>query len=560
VSHYSCLLLESGLAIILLAAALTVPQIGESRFAGVESTLTRVARRPNRSVLLVMLVALAGRAALLPLFPPPAPSVHDEFSYLLAAETYASGRLTNPPSPMWPHFESVHILQQPTYMSMYPPAQGLFLAMGKKLTGQAWFGAWFAFILMAGAICWMLQGWMPASWALAGGLLVVARWGLFSYWVNGYWGGAVPALGGALVMGSLPRLVRQGRLRDSLWLAAGLVLLANSRPYEGLIVSATAITVVLVWAVRHGCLRQMLKLKVIAPIIVVLSSSAAGMLYYNARVTGSALLLPYMADRQQYAMTPLFLWQALRPEPVFRAASLRHVYQAEVDLYRRGRRLGGIPEMLRKVKNFWLFFLGPLLTIPFSALILPPGPRRDGARELFLMIVGAVGIGLLAEVWFYPHYAAPAMAAIVALLLQGLRRLRTWYWRNKTAGLFLARAVPLACLLMGLVPLAAAKFRITLVYWPPEWCGGSPNIVRPASLTANLTNALIFVRYSPTHEVGDEWVYNGADIGRSPVIWAREIDSAHDDELIRYFKHRSVWLLEPDKHPWILRPYSLLKP
>ncbi|MGH9521404.1 MAG: hypothetical protein ACRD3E_02595, partial [Terriglobales bacterium] len=165
-------------AIVLLFAALLLfcPQ----PFNAAERVLRRIARRPVASVLLVGVLALGLRAALLPWLPIPAPYVHDEFSYLLQSDTFASGRLTNPPHPMGVFFESYHINVQPTYQSMYPPAQAAFMAAAQIITRQPWWGVWLSVGLMCAAVCWMLQAWMPPPWPLLGGLFCVLRFAVFS--------------------------------------------------------------------------------------------------------------------------------------------------------------------------------------------------------------------------------------------------------------------------------------------------------------------------------------------------------------------------------------------
>ncbi len=123
------------------------------------------------------------------------PKVHDEFSYLLAADTFARGRITNPTHPMWHHFETFHVIHQPSYASKYLPGQGLILAVGQAAAGHPIVGAWLSAAFAAAAVCWMLQGWMPPKWALAGGLLVALHGMLQLRWGISYWGGFLPMTG-----------------------------------------------------------------------------------------------------------------------------------------------------------------------------------------------------------------------------------------------------------------------------------------------------------------------------------------------------------------------------
>jgi predicted membrane protein len=172
----------------------------------------------------VGLSALLLRLAILPWHPATLPFVPDSFSFLLAANTVAHDRLSSPTPAMWIYFESIHLDMFPTYGSMYFPVQGLLLAVGKVLLGHPWFGVLLAGALMCAAICWMLQPWLPPTWALLGAILAILRLALFSYWINTHYAsGALAALGGALVLGALPRLTR-----TPVWLGNSGIKIVNS--------------------------------------------------------------------------------------------------------------------------------------------------------------------------------------------------------------------------------------------------------------------------------------------------------------------------------------------
>jgi hypothetical protein len=68
---------------------------------------------------------------------------------------------------------------------------------------------------------------------------------------------------------------------------------------------------------------------------------------------------------------------------------------------------------------------------------------------------------------------------------------------------------------------------------------------------------LVFVRYWPQHIFQNEWVYNAADIDHAPIVWARDLEPSQDENLLRYYPHRTAWLLEPDATPPKLTHFEL---
>jgi hypothetical protein len=511
----------------------------------------RLANHRGASIALCGILPVAIRLSLLGLYPVPEPSIHDEFSHLLLADTLVHGRLTNPAHPMWQHFESIHIIQQPTYNSMYPPGQGAFLALGEWLFHEPWVGVVTSVGLMFAAMCWMVQAWLPPKWALYGTLLAILAFGLSTLWMNSYLGGAVPGIGGALVLGAVQRLRRDGphKVGQSILLGIGVVLLMNTRPFEGLVLTLAA----LVYLALGAPLRAWAQIVVPAGLILCAGLVFTG--YYNWRVTGSPVRMPYEVNRDSYGWPENLGFLPIK-QVTFRHRVLRDMYRKEIAHHTIYSSWNLFVDSLdvRAFEN-WSFFFGPVLTIP---LLLLPSVFLD-RRTRPLVVILAVMLGLnLFQMVLYPYHLGPIVPALFAVIAQGSRHIYILLSRTKPArGLAFALLLPLCVAAASTLKLEAADLGIPLSYWEHgAEAHGDARAYIQGWLSRRPRKQLVIVHYSSRHSPDQEWVYNGADIDNSKVVWAREMDAASDAGLLSYFKDREVWLLNADSYPQRVRPYD----
>ena len=525
--------------VVLIVVLLTPPRY-TTWLRPVERSLGRMAQRRELSVMFVGLLALGSSATLSLLGRMPEPSVHDEFSYLLAADTFSRGRLSNPAHPLWMNFESFHILQHPLYASKYPPTQGLMLALGQVIGGHPIVGVWMSTALACAAIYWMLLAWLPPMWALLGGVLTALHPWILHQWGQTYWGGTVAMIGGALVFGAMRRIVRRPNVRHSLLLGVGLAVLANSRPYEGLVASLPVAVALLGWMLGKNGPRARVSIGRIAlPTLTVLALTGAAMGFYNWRLTGEALRMPYQVYEAMYASAPLFLWQLPPPMPTYRHAVMREFYIFNDYLFREQHTLRGLARMTwHKVKTLWMCYQGGRyfrvgLTIPLLTL---PWLLRHRWTRFALLTCCVFTLGLLVEPWIQTHYAAPLTALVVTIMLQAARHLRLWRWGGRPVGRFLVWTL-VVITVASFAQAFAQRMQLKPIGWEYERAG----ILK--ELKADGRQHLVIVRYGPMHLQNHEWVYNEADIDEARVVWAREMERPQMPRLLEYFRERQVWIL-----------------
>ncbi|MEP6714132.1 MAG: hypothetical protein ABJC09_01080 [Terriglobia bacterium] len=507
------------------------------------------AHRRTSTWLLMGAAVLLVRAALLPVWPIPQPVIYDEFSYLLQADTFAHGRLTNPPHPLWQFFESIYILQQPTYASKYPPGQGLAMAAGQRLAGNAWYGVWLSCGALAAALCWALQGWLPLRWALLGSVISLDLC-LFSYWMNSYWGGAVAGIGGAMVVGAWARIVRGGQRRQAWIFGIGIVLLLLTRPFEGFLLAAPASMAL--WA-RLGRSQWQVWL----PVASLLAMGLAWQGFYDFRVTGRFWRMPYQEYFAQYESVPPLTILPVQPNKVFRHFDLEFHDSGWTRKVNREARSWRLPAIRGKdlYTTLKTIFGSSTWVLVFAAIF--PALLLSRRLRLPVILAGLMAGGSAIELVYYSHYAAPFAAVLLILLVEGLRRLNLLA-RRKTAGGRKFGKFAVATLCGGILVLTWTEHATDIYrHRTPEEIRSVIATRGPIEhdlLERRPGKHVIFVRYTGTEIPHQEWVYNASDIDGSDVIWAQDMGS-QNGRLMSYYPARSFWLFEPDRDSRHLAPY-----
>ena len=467
---------------------------------------------PSRRVAYVAVCALSLATSVLTLHfrgqPQPPRWMGDDYGYLLNADTFLHGRLTNPPHPMRAYFETIYVLQEPTTIAQYLPGNPLVLALGRLIAGRAIVGMIVVTALAAMAMLWALRGWVSEGWAFALAC-VVAVHPMMAHWSVNFHSGSLSVLGGALMAGAA------GRLRHGVAFGVGAVLLLFTRPYEGLFVGVL-FGAIFVWHRRF---------RPLAVAAVIVAAGLAALMADNVVTTGHALRLPYVVYNERVFSIPFFIWQKARPVPCYDVPEIAHVQTMFRNYYFRWRTPRGLLdtavfESLEVLDDavpqgvLWLAALVPLAVAPRRLLV-----------SLFIALLSLLQV----TTWVQTHYIAPYAALFAVAYACGIVRLPPW----------LGRASFVALAFLAVVSMTR--------WWREPFPTGARGAI-DAAVTRTPGPHLVIVPPNCDGLIG-----NGAEIDRQRVVWAR--DRGANGPLLQYYADRSVWQLGADcTHATLVRP------
>lgn len=466
----------------------------------------------------------------------PTPFSQDEFSYLLAADTFAHGRLTNSTPQGHIHFETHQETVTPSYHSKYQPGMGLILAAGQVLAGHPFVGQVLALALATVALLWMFHVWLPARWSLAATLL--ASLPMIMSWGDNYFaGGPLAVLAGALLMGTFRLMLERGiRWQDGLLLGLASVIYFWTRTFEGAVVCVTLGLLTAWHLVTHNSIPKLLLL--IGTSLVVVIPAMIFQLKFNEACVGDPWTLPYTVYERQYAITPPFLFQKPPPIPNYHHDIIRRFHEVTLHGFQRQFNVTNwFTDVLPyKFGMAWFYFFFMLWIFPLCCW---PELVRDRWSRLALIVWCALFLTMQCVSWMLHHYLAPAFPAWAVVVFMSLRHAQTWRYQGKRIG-------------RSIVVFAVTSFVafVLLNMWAKTFLVGNTWSDIRALVIEQVASQpgkhLLLVEYAPDHQPAKEWIYNSADIEQQPVLLARSMSPEQNRQLLAMYPDRKPWRVVAD--------------
>ena len=180
-------------------------------------------------------------------------------------------------------------------------------------------------------------------------------------------------------------------------MGVGIAILANTRPYEGLVF---CIPVAIAFLRSRPFSHQRRPAMGLIAAVLIPAFAATG--YYNRAVTGSALQMPYTEYARQYVYIPLFNFQPLQPTKVYRTPVIYDLHQNwERERWENARSWQLIPIRLPDWKGVASVVLGSVL-MGVLVVVFAADLWRDRRIRLPLTCVLAALAGSLIEVRLLP--------------------------------------------------------------------------------------------------------------------------------------------------------------
>ena len=498
-------------------------------------------------ILIALLVSIVGI---------PIPQTHDEFGYLLAADTFLHGRLVNPTPTSPQHFEFFHILLKPVYAAKYPPLQGFFLAVGTLLTGLPVAGVWLSSLLGSLSIYWLLRAFFSLRWSLFGTILWVFA-PLNILWCDSYWGGHVAVLGGALSAGAFFRYLRIPTGKYLLIWGAGIFLLLNSRIYEGAVLTAI---LMLFWVYdrlkNRKTGKEFYRRTGVFVLIIFINFLWIG--FYNYSVSQNPFVLPYSLHHAQYHRVPLFVFQNVdetKPEipPVIKKLDERWVSEF-YENYKNP--LAAIKSTAERIPIYLVWLTrSPFLLILFllSVFTFAKGDNRDFIWKM-RVILAVFLVALVLTTFKGDRFIAPVVGIAFVLLTAAAKMLyrKGGFWKITILSLPLIAG---GGFILGTLALELKRTPVS---------EAADNLQTRRQIVENLRSQggkhLIFVETDEARPADARfYVYNEAEIANSRIIWAHNLNSDENRVLIEHYGNRKIWLLKNINSGAVLAEYDVSK-